>query len=140
MADHIGIVACSAPGAALCYETICAEATDRLGPHAHPEVSLHAYNFADHCRLLETGDWPGIGNLLAQSASKLAFIGARFVICPDNTAHQALQYAETESPVPWLHIVDPVAQEALRLGATRVWLLGLALSPSAFRFLFRAQS
>lgn len=33
---HIGIVACSAEGAALCYRTICSEAAAFLGPHAHP--------------------------------------------------------------------------------------------------------
>lgn len=37
MAKHIGIVACSAEGAALCYRTICAEAPKEMGEHTHPE-------------------------------------------------------------------------------------------------------
>lgn len=41
MALHIGIVACSAEGAALCYQTICKEGPAKLGPHKHPEVSMH---------------------------------------------------------------------------------------------------
>jgi len=42
MTQHIGIAACSAEGAALCYRTICTEAPELLGaPHAHPEVSMH---------------------------------------------------------------------------------------------------
>ncbi len=90
MLAHIGIVACSAPGAALCYETICTEASNRLGNHEHPEVSMHGFSFGEHVRLMQDGDWPGVGRLLLASAEKLAAIGASFVICPDNTAHQAL--------------------------------------------------
>ena len=41
MAKHIGIVACSAEGAALCYRTICLEAASRMGEHAHPEITLN---------------------------------------------------------------------------------------------------
>jgi aspartate racemase len=124
MHDHIGIVACSAPGAALCYETICAEAPEFLGSHAHPEVSMHAFSFAEHVRLLEAENWEGIGQLLAQSATKLASIGASFAICPDNTAHQAMEYAQAASPVPWLHIAEPVLQGIRQLRARRVGILG----------------
>jgi hypothetical protein len=42
MPQHIGIVACSAEGAALCYRTICTEGPSLLGGHAHPEVSMHS--------------------------------------------------------------------------------------------------
>ena len=38
--QHIGIVACSAEGASLCYRTICSEGAALLGAHAHPEVSI----------------------------------------------------------------------------------------------------
>jgi aspartate racemase len=124
MSEHIGVVACSAPGAALCYETICTEAPALLGPHEHPEISLHAFSFAEHVRLLEAGDWPGMGQLLLASARKLASIGATFAICPDNTVHQALPYVEPESPVPWLHIAEVVAREARQTGARRLALLG----------------
>lgn len=47
---HIGIVACSAEGAALCYRTICAEGAALLGPHAHPEVSLHSASLAEYVK------------------------------------------------------------------------------------------
>jgi aspartate racemase len=124
MAEHIGIVACSAPGAALCYETICTEAPALLGPHEHPEISMHAFSFAEHVRLLAAGDWPGMGVLLLESARKLASIGATFAICPDNTVHQALPYVEPQSPIPWLHIAEVVAEEAQRMGARRLAVLG----------------
>lgn len=124
MPKHIGIAACSAPGAALCYQTICTEAPQRMGAHAHPEVSLHAFSFAEHVRRMEAGDWDGVGRLMADSARKLAAIGADFAICPDNTGHQGMDAATAGSPIPWLHIAEVVAREAARIGARRVAVLG----------------
>jgi aspartate racemase len=120
----IGIVACSAPGAALCYETICTEAQELLGPHEHPEVAMHAFSFGTHVRLLQAGDWNGIAQLLLESVTKLASIGAKFAICPDNTVHQALPLVESASPIPWLHIAEAVANEAARKGFKRLAVLG----------------
>jgi len=124
MTAHIGIVACSAPGAALCYETICAQGCALLGSHAHPEISLHAFSFAEHVRLINCNDWPGVGELLLRSAEKLAKLGADFVICPDNTAHLGLDYVRARSPIPWLHIADVVVKSARNAGFRRLAVLG----------------
>jgi aspartate racemase len=121
---HIGIAAVSGPGAALCHETICAEAPARLGPYAHPEITLHAFSFAEHMRLLERGDWPGVAELLLASARKLAATGADFAICPDNTAHAAFPLLAGRSPIPWLHIAEAVAAEARERGLARLGVLG----------------
>ena len=91
MTLHIGIVACSAEGAALCYRTICVEGAAQLGPHAHPEVSMHTHSLAEYMDRIYRGDWPGVAELMLSSADKLARIGADFLICPDNTIHQALR-------------------------------------------------
>ena len=124
MAGRIGIVACSAEGAALCYRTICREGAQILGPHAHPEVSMHTQSFADYVRCLDRGDWPGVGELMLDSANKLARIGADFAICPDNTIHQALAHVEPRSPIPWLHIAAVVGDEGVARGFRRVGLTG----------------
>jgi aspartate racemase len=122
---HIGIVACSAEGAALCYRTLCTEAPAALGARwAHPEVSLHGESLADYMALIEEGDWPGVGEVMLRSAEKLARAGADFLICPDNTIHQALRHIEPRSPLPWLHIADVVAAEAARRGFQKPGLLG----------------
>ena len=47
MTQHIGIVACSAEGAALCYRTIALEGAYLLGTHDHPEVSMHTHPWLD---------------------------------------------------------------------------------------------
>jgi len=120
----IGIVACSAEGAALCYRTICAEGARLLGPHAHPEISLHSHSLADYVSCLDRGDLDGVGELMLSSARKLAAAGAQFLICPDNTIHQAMAYVEARSPLPWLHIAQVVAQRAAERGFRRIGITG----------------
>lgn len=122
--QHIGIVACSAEGAALCYRTICTEGAAYLGAHAHPEVSMHTPSLAGTMACIDRDDWPGVGEIMMASAQKLARIGAQFLICPDNTIHQALPYIESRSPLPWLHIAEVVAEEAAARGFKRLGLLG----------------
>jgi aspartate racemase len=121
---HIGIVGCSAEGAALCYRTICSEGSLLLGPHAHPEVSLHTPSLAEYVSLLDRDDIVGVGNLMLASAQKLAKCGADFLICPDNTIHQAFSHVQARSPLPWLHIAQVVATEATERNYRRLGLLG----------------
>jgi aspartate racemase len=124
MSLHIGIVACSAEGAALCYKTICIEGTALFGLHAHPQVSLHTHSFADYMHSIEAKDWGQVAELMLSSANKLKLSGADFLICPDNTIHQALPYIEARLPLPWLHIAGVVAAEASRRGFKRLALTG----------------
>ena len=124
MTKHIGIVGCSAEGAALCYRTICAESEVRMGEHNHPEVSMHTYPLADYTPHFPAEDWDAVGDLMARSAKKLAAIGADFAISPDNTIHQAWEYVLQESPIPWLHIADEVAKTAQEQGYSKLGITG----------------
>ena len=124
MARHIGIVGCSAEGAALCYRTVCLEGEALLGAYDHPEVSLHTYPLAAYMRHIARGDWPGVGSLMLASARRLAAAGADFLICPDNTIHQGLPFMRAESPLPWLHIAEVVASEARQRGLRRIGITG----------------
>ncbi|MDB5847839.1 MAG: aspartate racemase [Rhodoferax sp.] len=124
MAQHIGIVGCSAEGAALCYRTICTEGAQWMGPHAHPEVSMHTHSLADYVDCLNRGDLQGVAELMLSSAFKLAQVGADFLICPDNTIHQAMDTVVPRSPLPWLHIAEVVAAEAAARGFQRLALTG----------------
>lgn len=121
---HVGIVACSAEGAALCYRTLCVEGARLLGAHAHPEISMHTHSLAEYVKCINRGDWQGVGELMLSSANKLAKAGADFLICPDNTIHQALPYVESRSPLPWLHIAEVVATQAVESGFRRLGLTG----------------
>lgn len=121
---HIGIVACSTEGAALCYRTISLEGAAVLGKHDHPEVSLHSHSLAEYMKRIDAGDWAGVAELMLSSADKLAKAGADFLICPDNTIHQAFDLVEHRAPRPWLHIAREVAAEANRRKFKRLAVLG----------------
>jgi len=120
MTQHIGIVAGSAEGAALCYRTICLEAPAIMGEHTHPEITMNAMSMAEHMAHIRANDWEAVARL----AHKVARAGADFAICPDNTYQQAFKYLIPHSPIPWIHIAAAVAEEAHRLGYVRLGILG----------------
>jgi aspartate racemase len=121
---HVGIVAGSAEGAALCYRTICLEASAFMGEHDHPEVTMNSVPLAEHMRHIVANDWEALAEVLLSSAHKVARAGADFAVCPDNTYHQAFRYLTPKSPIPWIHIAAAVAEEAQRLGYARLGILG----------------
>lgn len=124
MTKHIGIVACSAEGAALCYRTICLEGAALVGKYSHPEVTMHTHPLSEYVRYFEADDWDGVADLMVSSAEKVAKAGADFIICPDNTIHQAFDRVVEKSPLPWPHIAEEVATEAARQRYKRLAVLG----------------
>jgi aspartate racemase len=95
-----------------------------MGPHAHPEVSMHTHSLADYVERLDRGDSAGVAELMLSSAGKLARAGADFLICPDNTIHQAMVHVLPRSPLPWLHIAEVVAAEAAARGYRKLGITG----------------
>ena len=124
MAKHIGIVACSAEGAALCYRTICGEAPALMGEHMHPEVTMHTHPLAEYMVHIRGGDWKKVADLMLSSARNVARVGAQFAICPDNTIHEAFDFVKTQSPIPWLHIAEAVAAQSQTRGFRKLAILG----------------
>jgi aspartate racemase len=108
----------------LCYRTICEKGAQVLGAHGHPEITMHTHSFAAYVECLNGNDWEGVAELMLDSARKLERAGAEFLICPDNTIHQAMGLVEPRSPLPWLHIAEVVADEAVDRVYQRVGLLG----------------
>lgn len=125
MTKHIGIVGCSAEGAALCYRTICLEAEQLMGKHAHPEVTMHTISLAEYMKPIDAGaGWKPVAELMLRSAEVLKRAGADFLICPDNTIHQAMPLVVPRSPLPWLHIAEEVGKEARRRGFRKLGITG----------------
>ena len=85
---------------------------------------MHTPSLADYVACLDRDDWQGVAELMLASVKKLAAIGADFAICPDNTLHQALPDVKPRSPLPWLHIAEVVAAEAVARGYRRLGLTG----------------
>ncbi len=124
MAKHIGIVACSAEGAALCYQTLCREAPAYMGEHMHPQISMHTHPLGEYMEHIYRHNWEGVVELMVSSSRKLAACGADFAICPDNTIHQVFDKVADRSPIPWLHIVQGVATVAKIRGFRKLGITG----------------
>jgi aspartate racemase len=125
MTKHIGIVGCSAEGAALCYRTICLEAEPLMGKYAHPEITMHTIPLAEYMKPIDAGaGWEPVAELMLRSADVLERAGAEFLISPDNTIHEALPYVLPRSPLPWLHIAEEVGKEAKRRGFRKLGITG----------------
>jgi len=124
MPKHIGIVACSAEGAALCYRTICDEAPALMGRHVHPEISMHTHCLGGYMDFIYRDQWQGVAGLMLSSANKLTKAGADFLISPDNTIHRAFELVAPRSPLPWLHIVEEVAAIAKSRGYRKLAITG----------------
>ena len=124
MSKHIGIVACSPEGAALCYRTICKEAHNQMGQHANPEISMHTISLSKYIALFDEKNWDGVAELMLKSSKILASIGADFAICPDNTIHEAYDRVAPNSPIPWMSILEEVSVEANKQGFGNIGILG----------------
>jgi aspartate racemase len=122
---RIGIVGCSSEGAALCYRTICLEAEPFMGRHAHPEIVMHTICLAEYMNYISPrANWKKVAELMLRSAMALKQAGADFLICPDNTIHEAMRYVLERSPLPWLHIAEEVGKEAQRMGFRTLGITG----------------
>lgn len=121
---HVGILLHSAEGALLCYRTAVLEAIARLGEHRHPVITMSGREMAKAMPLWETGDLASLCRIFAEDADALSRAGADFAVCPDNTAHIALESAHAKQPLPMLHIGEVVAQEAEKRGFRKVGILG----------------
>jgi aspartate racemase len=121
---HVGVVACSAEGAALCYRTICREALTLVGKNDHPRITLDSIAMARWLPAFDARDYAGVARFMLESARLLADAGADFAICPDNSAHLAWDHVQAQTPIPWLHIAVVLGEEAVRRGFRRIGVLG----------------
>jgi aspartate racemase len=121
---HIGILAHSADGAALCFIEMIRAASARLGAHEHPEITLSILPMGPALESYARHDLAAVRRHLAGSAERLAAAGCDFFVCPDNTAHLALELAGDDLPLPGWHIASIVAERARADGRRSIALLG----------------
>src|ERR1700730_13692196 len=127
---HIGIVACSAEGAALCFREIAAYSLRFMGEHMHPQVTLSCIAMGEWMPAFNRGDYEAVAEFMLRETEIVAKAGAELAICPDNSAHLAFEHVAARSPIPWLHIAEEVAKAAVRGGYRHAALLGTPFTMS----------
>jgi aspartate racemase len=121
---HIGVLAHSADGAALCFLEMVREASRQLGAHQHPEITVSLLPMGPVLQRYDENDLGAVRAYLARTAQRLSGAGCDFFVCPDNTAHIALEIPGPPLPLPGLHIAAIVAARASAEGRRSVGLLG----------------
>ena len=130
MAKHIGIVACSAEGAALCFQEITRHSLQFMGKHLHPQITMSCIAMGEWMPAFDRGDYEAVAEFMVREAEIVAAAGADFAICPDNSAHRAFPFVIAKSPIPFLHIADEVAKTAAQRGYRHSALLGTRFTMS----------
>jgi aspartate racemase len=121
---RIGILAHSGEGAALCFLAAVHEGEREQGAHFHPDIVMDIEAMGTSMDDWEKLDLAPIRARFAAAAKRLAAAGADFFICPDNTAHLALESAGEALALPGLHIADVVASEARQRGFSNIAITG----------------
>ena len=85
---------------------------------------MHTHPLAEYMVPIRAGDWEKVAGLMLSSAQKVSQIGAEFAICPDNTIHEAFDLVKEQSPIPWLHIAEAVANMAIENSFKQLAILG----------------
>lgn len=124
MPRHIGVIAVSPEGSALCYRSLAQSATALPESEEKPLITLHNIPFSRYLKAIERNDWEQVARLLQWSSETLAAAGAEFCILPDNLAHHAAPMARASSPIPWLSMIDLVAEAVVKDGRKTVGLIG----------------
>jgi len=127
LAQHIGIIAVSPEGSALCYTQIAKRASQVSDPARRPLITLHNLPFATYLEAIHAGNWEMVGTMLRWSAETLKAAGVDFCILPDNVAHYAVHFAERPELPPWLSMIDLVCQKVCEDRRRCVGVIGTKL-------------
>lgn len=120
----IGILAITAPGAAICYEELVSYYGKNYGKYHHPEIFLHHINFYEYNIHLQNQDWDKLCELMLVSIQELTKHNLDFIIIPANTVHIIIDKLKKYSPVKILSILDVVAEECVSNCYKTVMVLG----------------
>lgn len=110
------------------YRRINTLVRERLGTLRSAEIVLHSVDFGPVEQAQREARWDDAGDMLADSARRLHAAGADCVLLATNTMHIVADRIEAATPLPLLHIADPVGRAAVASGWRRVGLLGTAFT------------
>ena len=114
----------------LYYQIINREVNRHLGGNNSANIVMHSVNFAEIAALQAQGNWQQAGVLLADSAQKLAQMGAEGLVLATNTMHKVADVIQAAVEIPLLHVVDATAAAIHAQGLDKVGLLGTRFTMS----------
>ena len=110
------------------YRLVNQRVRERLGPLRSAQLLMHSVDFGPIERAQHEGRWDDAGAILEDAARRLHAGGAECIVLCTNTMHKLADRIEAATPLPFLHIADPVGRAAARAGVRRVGLLGTAFT------------
>ena len=110
------------------YRLVNQRVRERLGPLRSAQLLMHSVDFGPIERAQHEGRWDDAGAILEDAARRLHAGGADCIVLCTNTMHKLADRIEAATPLPFLHIADPVGRAAARAGVRRVGLLGTAFT------------
>lgn len=108
----------------LYYRLINQETKRRLGGHHNARSVLVTVDFAEVEAMQRTGDWEGLGRLMADTSRQVQRAGADFIVLCTNTTHRVAGAIEAAADIPLLHIADATAAVVEQAQQKCVGLLG----------------
>jgi aspartate racemase len=95
-----------------------------MGAHFHPDIVMDIEPMGPSLPDYDRKDYAPVHARFARQIERLKGAGADFFLCPDNTAHMALEAEGPPFALPGLHIQSIVAAEAKRRGFKKVGVTG----------------
>ncbi len=95
-----------------------------LGGNNSAKLLLSSVNFDEIVQCQKTANWDLAGEILAKEAKQLQSIGAEGILIATNTMHKVADVVQDAITVPFLHILDGVADSIKAQKLSKVALLG----------------
>lgn len=120
----------SAESTASYYLNINRAVNQALGGNSSAKIFISSVNFEEIVQHQKQGNWQRAGEILAEQASLLEQAGAEGILLATNTMHKVANQITDNISVPFLHILDCVADSIQAKGLSKVALLGTQFTMS----------
>lgn len=101
-----------------------------LGGNSSAKMLISSVNFEEIVQHQKQGNWQRAGEMLAEQAKLLEQAGAEGILLATNTMHKVAKQISDNISVPFLHILDCVADNIQAKGLSKIALLGTQFTMS----------
>lgn len=102
------------------YRLINEMVGEHIGTQSNPPMIIHSINI----EVMREQNSDRINTTYLDVALKLQNAGAEAIVICANTPHMAYDFVQPKIDIPILHIADATGKEAVKLGLTKLGLLG----------------